>query len=1592
MTISRRELGGQGPSTPRPARGAVRVDVRSPVTALSSIQGIPGLDDGKSTASATRFTSSWTRNRHDKDDEEGARGPIGLRLLHSSPAPLIDLIFVHGLRGGSIKTWRKGNDPRCFWPQFWLPMEPAFEHASIHSFGYDSDWASSTPSILNIHDFGQVLLEEMRNSPSLRDKGERPIILIGHSMGGLVIKKAFILAQNVPDFKNRVRCIFFLATPHRGSGHAATLNNLLTVSGIMSSRHYLADLATGSTSIQLINDDFERCAHDLPIFTFYETLGMLPAISSALIVEKNSAILGRGYKNERVQYVHANHRDICKFESPNDHNYVTVKNALACAVEDLLIDVSATKREESREQMTTLRSFLGVPASPDEHHQGVEGSCRWIEARDDFQDWRDCAEEVVAEALAETGGKNLSIFWVHANPGTGKTVLTSHVISHLREFQLECAYHYFHVGDKASQSLGPFLRSMCYQMAMSNPVIRENLLKLCYEGASFDLDDFWAIWTKVFRKGILQARVHTPQYWVIDAMDESHKYQEFFTMLRGENPAFPLRIFMTSRNIHDMQRLQQSLESSASLFCIEIPVQDTINDIRSYIQSRIDSLPLGSFTDREELAINILDKSNACFLWVRLVLDELENVYSSESITKVLERIPGGMLPYYERTVKAMTANTLEKHIAKAVLVWTVASARKLTISELSVALKLDINTALPSAKIAVEGLCGQLVSVDNDSGLVDLIHPTAREFLLSEAAGEFMVSKPAAHERIALTCLKLLSRGEMRRPRNRPISQIQRQSEASPFLGYALMQFPEHIYAPSSKSDELLFAMDRFFKSNVLSWIERLALNDNLHCLVRASKNLRAYLSRRPNRGPGLSSQLRNIDGWSTDLSRLVTQFGDALSYNPSSIYLLIPPLCPSGSSIYQQFGKRPDSLSVVGVKNNAWDDCVAYVGFGDDVAVAVSCGENLIAVGMESGDVNLYNHRSYQKEGFIHHKHPVDLVHLTDRFIAICTTKAIVFQELDGNTIWESRLRFRCLLLTSSDDSIIAISQHGHLLRWDKMSGALLEDQNVEYRNYDVPTMHNGLVARAPHVASISPDMEMLALGYRGGSVCLWDIREAELTGWARDEAGRLAAKVLFNPDPNINLLLVIYTDHGLALYETWSGNLVRTHTMPNEIGLLSAACSPDGRTLVTTDTRGNMHIWDFESLSVLYHVLSPFPSFRILNFTSDGSSVVDVMDSAMRIWSPAVLVRKNLEEDASTSDDAIQLAVTEGAYESHKNATIMTLCSHPSLPVVFAGKYNSQVVAFGTKGEKPTTVLYSHSQTAFVMELAISRNDIIASSDVAGVVQVRKLESSTMKIELLLAEIHMTAKVKQLCFSADGEYLLVGTTSSDHVYRVIDGSCVGSWAFDKHERKTWRWLLLPHEDKEKQHFTLLMDGVIRRYNAQSFPAPLESPEIRLQYDLDEGDVETGINTAVVSTSTRTLVLEVRHHSNLLMSSSTMFLFDLSKVPPPATGSPSDIILKPLSDVLPKHCKHFVGFSEPTKSIVFVHQNSWISSIDLPSLEEKRYTQHFFVPKDYLAGSSGAEGLPVKTVGDDVVFCLHGELIAVKNGLTFREVKALE
>ena len=259
------------------------------------------------------------------DDGSDTKGSLGLTLLYAPSEPRYDFVFVHGLGGGSRKTWSKTASASHYWPREWIPKDPAFKDVRVHSFGYDSDFVKGNDSCLNIHQIGKSLLGELSTSPHLGDSNTA-LVLIGHSMGGLVIKKAYMLAhQESKSLAERVRAIYFLGTPHRGSDSAKLLKNILQVAS--STPAFVVDLVRGSGALQSINDEFRQYSADVELWSFYETQKLRAGGLSTLIVDPESATLG--YREERQMPMNADHRSICKFDDTSDQNYIIIRNALA---------------------------------------------------------------------------------------------------------------------------------------------------------------------------------------------------------------------------------------------------------------------------------------------------------------------------------------------------------------------------------------------------------------------------------------------------------------------------------------------------------------------------------------------------------------------------------------------------------------------------------------------------------------------------------------------------------------------------------------------------------------------------------------------------------------------------------------------------------------------------------------------------------------------------------------------------------------------------------------------------------------------------------------------------------------------------------------------------------------------------------------------------------------------------------------------------------------------------------------------------------------------------------------------------------------
>jgi protein SERAC1 len=95
---------------------------------------------------------------------------------------------VTGLNGRPFGSWKKPDEPEM-WLRDWLGPDLASGdtpvRARIFTYGYPSKVADSFDNS-SLYDLGQGLLAHLA---ATRRSSSKPLILIGHSLGGLVIKQ-----------------------------------------------------------------------------------------------------------------------------------------------------------------------------------------------------------------------------------------------------------------------------------------------------------------------------------------------------------------------------------------------------------------------------------------------------------------------------------------------------------------------------------------------------------------------------------------------------------------------------------------------------------------------------------------------------------------------------------------------------------------------------------------------------------------------------------------------------------------------------------------------------------------------------------------------------------------------------------------------------------------------------------------------------------------------------------------------------------------------------------------------------------------------------------------------------------------------------------------------------------------------------------------------------------------------------------------------------------------------------------------------------------------------------------------------------------
>jgi len=240
--------------------------------------------------------------------------PIFIRICEGEIS-LVDVIFVHGLTGNACETW-SDESGKEFWPN-WLQAD--LQTISIYTLGYPASlfekWAKKE---MDMFERAGNVLERFAGFGI----GERPIVFVTHSLGGILTKMILRKSCEAEDedwrrVSEATKLVVFLSTPHSGAAAAAVLDVVPFTST------HIKLLANEFGFLEDLNEHYRGFANgrdDLATAVYYEKYATKKTV---VVVSRESADPRVG--NAKPVAVDKDHLNICKPQNNDDVVYLSVK-------------------------------------------------------------------------------------------------------------------------------------------------------------------------------------------------------------------------------------------------------------------------------------------------------------------------------------------------------------------------------------------------------------------------------------------------------------------------------------------------------------------------------------------------------------------------------------------------------------------------------------------------------------------------------------------------------------------------------------------------------------------------------------------------------------------------------------------------------------------------------------------------------------------------------------------------------------------------------------------------------------------------------------------------------------------------------------------------------------------------------------------------------------------------------------------------------------------------------------------------------------------------------------------------------------------
>ncbi|RYP65653.1 hypothetical protein DL771_008205 [Monosporascus sp. 5C6A] len=368
----------------------------------------------------------------------------------------------------------------------------------------------------------------------------------------------------------------------------------------------------------------------------------------------------------------------------------------------------------------------------------LHDSYRWILDNPDFQRWRDHPES--------------RLLWIKGDPGKGKTMLLCGIVDELKSTPPALLSFFFCQGtDLRINNASAVLRGLIYLVVDQQPSLISHVRRE-YDRAGetlFEDVNAWDAMLKIFTS-ILQDPSLKTVFLIIDALDECvTNLPELLDFIVQSSSLRNVKWLLSSRNKSGIER-QLRLDDARTRLSLEL--KENAKQISSAVDIYIDDKlsRLESVQDDEMLrdqVRNILHmKANGTFLWVALVVQELEKAESWE-VLQVVEEVPPGLNELYRHMVDQI--QRLQKRnpeFCRLILSAASVAYRPLHLAEIAVLSGIPNQISAKMENVGrIIAMCGSFLTVRDDR--VYLVHQSAKDFLSRQASSiVFPSSVTAVH------------------------------------------------------------------------------------------------------------------------------------------------------------------------------------------------------------------------------------------------------------------------------------------------------------------------------------------------------------------------------------------------------------------------------------------------------------------------------------------------------------------------------------------------------------------------------------------------------------------------------------------------------------------------------------------------------------------------------------------------------------------------------------------------------------------------------------------------------------------------------